>query len=244
MSTSVGDHRRRVTPQTAPAVRLPLILARLDDAYGQPVWQPSGDPLTELIQTILSQHTSDVNSGRAYQSLVAHFPNLAAVRDAPPPLVVDAIRMGGLAEVKTRRIQAVLAALSASGGPPRLPDLTALPLAEARRYLTDLPGVGPKTAACVLMFGLGLPALPVDTHVHRVSRRLGLIPDRMSAEAAHAALEALAPPADAYRLHVDLIRHGRRVCRAPTPRCAVCVVRDLCPTGTPAPTAWSGLVER
>jgi endonuclease-3 len=137
--------------------------------------------------------------------------------------------------VKTQRIQAVLAALSTDGEPPRLPDLAAMPLAEARHCLTDLPGVGPKTAACVLMFSLGLPALPVDTHVHRVSRRLGLIPDRMSAEAAHTALEALTPPADVYRLHVDLIRHGRRVCRAPTPHCAVCVVRDLCPTGTSAP---------
>jgi endonuclease-3 len=222
-----------VTAGDAAEARLPLILDRLDEADGRPVWRSSGAPLAELIQTILSQHTSDVNAGRAYRSLDASFPDLAAVRDAPPSLVADAIRSGGLAEVKARRIQAVLAALSEDGGPPRLPDLTAMPLADARRCLTDLPGVGPKTAACVLMFSLGLPALPVDTHVHRVSRRLGLIPDRMSAEAAHGALEALTPPADVYRLHVDLIRHGRRVCRAPTPRCAVCVIRDLCPTGTP-----------
>jgi endonuclease-3 len=147
-------------------------------------------------------------------------------------VVADAIRGGGLAAVKAARIQAVLRALSTGDGEPALPDLAAMPLASAQRFLTALPGVGPKTAACVLMFGLGLPAMPVDTHVHRVSRRLGLIPERMSAEAAHAALEAITPPADVYSLHVNLIRHGRRVCRAPSPRCQVCCVRALCPYPT------------
>jgi endonuclease-3 len=226
-----------MTTAAAPAERLPRILAMLEAAYGRPVWQSSGEPLTELVQTILSQHTSDSNAGRAFRSLCERFPSFAAVRDAPLPLVAEAIRAGGLAEVKAQRIQAVLRALSVDGGPPALPDLTAWPLAEARRFLTGLPGVGPKTAACVLLFSLGRPALPVDTHVHRVSRRLGLIPARMSADAAHAALEAMTPPADVYSLHICLIRHGRRVCRALAPRCAACVVQALCPYPAAAPGA-------
>jgi endonuclease-3 len=214
---------------TSAAARLPAILAALEEVYGRPEWRPTGEPLAELIQTILSQHTSDINSGRAYRSLMVRFPDFAAVRDAPHTAVADAIRSGGLADVKARTIQAALRALSVDGGPPALPDLAALPLDTARARLTDLPGVGPKTAACVLMFGLGLPAMPVDTHVHRVSRRLGLIPDRLSAEAAQPALEAITPPGDVYSLHICLIRHGRRVCRAPTPRCPACAVRELCP---------------
>jgi endonuclease-3 len=216
-------------PSDPPAERLPRILDALEAAYGRPDWRASGEPLAELVQTILSQHTSDINSERAYRSLREHYPTFAAVRDAPLPLVAEAIRSGGLAEVKARYIQAVLQALSPNGGEPALPDLTARPLDEAQRFLTGLPGVGPKTAACVLLFGLGLPAMPVDTHVHRVSRRLGLIPNRLSANAAHAALEAITPPADIYSLHVNLIRHGRRVCRAPQPACPACVLRDLCP---------------
>jgi endonuclease-3 len=224
-----------MTAVASPAARIVPLLSRLEDAYGRPDWRPTGRPLAELVQTILSQHTSDLNSGRAYTALVARFPgasgelDAAAVRDAPTPVVAEAIRSGGLAEVKAARIQAVLRALSPDGGPPALPDLAAMPLAVARDFLTGLPGVGPKTAACVLLFGLGLPALPVDTHVHRVSRRLGLIPAGVSATAAHAALEAITPPELVYRFHVALIRHGRRVCRAPLPRCGACSVRDLCP---------------
>ena len=218
-----------MTPFDPPAERLPHILAALEAAYGRPEWQASGDPLGTLVGTILSQHTSDVNSERAYASLRACFPTWAAVRDAPLPLVADAIRGGGLAEVKARYIQAVLQALSPDGGEPALPDLTAPPLDAALGFLTSLPGVGPKTAACTLMFGLGLPAMPVDTHVHRASRRLGLIPERMSANDAHTALAAITPPEDVYSLHVNLVQHGRRVCRAPVPRCAVCPAHHLCP---------------
>jgi endonuclease-3 len=210
-----------------------LVLDRLEQVYGRPIWRSSGPPLPELVQTILSQHTSDTNAGRAYRSLMTAYPDFAAVRDAPAAAVADAIRGGGLAKVKARRIQAVLKALSADGQPPDLSELTRLPLDDARRALTGLPGVGPKTAACVLLFSLGLPALPVDTHVHRVSRRLRLIPNRMSAEAAHATLEALVPAPDIYRFHVDLIRHGRRVCRAPEPRCQQCIIADVCPSARP-----------
>jgi endonuclease-3 len=214
------------------------ILATLEAAFGRPDWRPTGRPLEELVRTILSQHTSDINSARAYQTLVERFPTFATVRDAPTPLVAEAIRSGGLAEVKAQRIQAVLRALSPNGGPPALPDLAALPLDEARRFLTDLPGVGPKTAACVLLFAVGRPALPVDTHVHRVGQRLGLIPARLSATAAHAVLEAMTPPDDVYSLHVNLIRLGRRVCRAPVPRCGACCLRARCPY--PAKTGLVG----
>ena len=218
-----------MTPFDPPAERLPHILAALEAAYDRPEWRASGDPLGALIGTILSQHTSDVNSERAYASLRARFPTWAAVRDAPLPLVAEAVRSGGLAEVKARYIQAVLQALSPDGGEPTLPDLAAPPLDQALGFLTALPGVGPKTAACTLMFGLGLPAMPVDTHVHRVSRRLALIPERLSANDAHIALAAITPPEDVYSLHVNLVQHGRRVCRAPAPRCEVCPVRHLCP---------------
>lgn len=241
--TSAGDRRGRarcraghaacynagMKPFAPPAERLPHILAALEAAYGRPEARATGDPLGTLIQTILSQHTSDVNSERAYAGLRARFLDWAAVRDASLPEVADAIRGGGLAEVKARYIQAVLQALSPGGGQPALPDLAAMPLPEARGYLTSLPGVGPKTAACTLLFAMGLPAMPVDTHVHRVGRRLGLIPERMTAGAAHAALEAITPPADVYSLHVSLVRHGRRICRAPVPRCEICPVRRLCP---------------
>ena len=223
-----------------PAERLPVILDRLEAAYGRPAWRATGEPLAELVKTILSQHTSDINSGRAYASLMRQLAGFAAVRDAPEPLVAAAIRSGGLAAVKARRIQAVLRALSPAGGEPALPDLRAMPLDQAQRFLTTLPGVGPKTAACVLMFGLALSALPVDTHVHRVSRRLGLIPPRMSADAAHAALEAITPPEDVFSLHVSLIRHGRQVCRAPAPACHVCCVRSLCPYPATAVAAREG----
>jgi endonuclease-3 len=227
----------------APADRLPRLLDELAALYGPAEWRPSGRPLEELLQTILSQHTSDLNSGRAYRSLVARFPaqatnsapsaaavpDFVAIRDAPLPLLAEAIRSGGLAEMKAARIQAVLRHLSTDAGPPRLLPLADLPLDQARARLTALPGIGPKTAACVLLFAVGLPDLPVDTHVHRVSRRLGLIDQRQSAEAAHGALLALTPAADRYRLHVGLIRHGHQVCKAPTPRCQDCRLRPLCP---------------
>lgn len=232
---------------------LAAILTRLDSVYGPHRWQPTGRPMAELVATILSQHTSDINSGRAFKELAAAFPgalnapqpwamsapgtmpgqrpepDYAAVRDAPQALVARAIRSGGLAEVKAGRIQAVLMALSVEGGPPRLPDLASMPVAEATAVLTSLPGVGPKTAACVLLFAVGQAALPVDTHVHRVSQRLGLLPKGMGAGPAHTELTGWVPPADVYRFHVNLIQHGRRICRAPLPRCNECCLRELCP---------------
>jgi endonuclease-3 len=200
------------------------VYERLVEAYGIPPWEPDGDALGGLIATILSQHTSDVNSGRAYERLRRTFVDWAAVRDAPVDEVAEAIRVGGLAQVKAERIQKVLRALSAKqGGSLDLDYLRDLPLDDALGSLQTLPGVGPKTAACVLLFSLGRPAFPVDTHVWRVTRRVGLIGPKVTADAAHTALERQIPPEWRHTMHLDLIRHGRQVCHAQRPACSRCV---------------------
>ena len=206
-----------------------LVLERLRARYGEPAPRRPDDPLAELVQTILSQHTSDVNTARAYASLRAAFETWDAVLVAPTPAVADAIRSGGLAEVKAPRIQAVLAAIRQDRGELSLDFLRDLDVQEGRRYLTALAGVGPKTAACVLLFSLGMPTLPVDTHVHRVARRLGLIGPKVGAARAHVALEAAIRPGDVYAFHMLLIHHGRAICRAPVPRCSACPLADICP---------------
>jgi endonuclease-3 len=206
------------------------IYERLAEVYGQPQWRPTGDALGELVATILSQHTSDVNSERAYKQLRERFPTWEAMRDAPVEEVAEAIRSGGLAEVKAERIQRILDLLTERLGaaPLSLDFLAALPMDEANAYLRTLPGVGPKTAACVLLFALGKPAFPVDTHVWRVTRRLGLIGAKVSADAAHVALERIIPPGRRYAMHINLIRHGRRICTAQRPACERCPLRAGC----------------
>ncbi len=211
-----------------PEEKSPPIHAALLRVYGTPTWRPHHPPLDELVLTILSQHTSDVNSVRAFTALRAAFPTWEAVRDAPVAAVAAAIQSGGLAQVKAPRIQAVLRRIWEERGSFDLDFLRTEPLDQVRAWLTGLPGVGPKTAACVLLFSCGRPALPVDTHVHRVARRLGLVPDRVSAEGAQLLLEAMVPPDDYYAFHLNLIRHGREVCKAPRPRCEVCVIRAWC----------------
>jgi endonuclease-3 len=187
------------------------------------------DPLSELIATILSQHTSDANSARAFSSLMERFGSFEAVRAASVEEIEAAVRSGGLGWVKAQRIKRVLEEIHSSKGKLDLDFLNLMELAEARQYLTELSGVGPKTAACVLLFACGHPAIPVDTHVHRVSRRLGLIGPRASAEQAQAELEAIVPPDQAYNFHVNLIRHGRGTCKAPQPRCWECPLDSICP---------------
>jgi endonuclease III len=210
--------------------KLADVYYRLVDAYGVPEWAPDHDPLGGLIGTILSQNTSDVNSERAYRQLIATFSSWEAVRDAPTDAVADAIRSGGLANIKAARIQQVLRVLTErlNGQPLNLDALDDLPLDDALAYLRALPGVGPKTAACVLLFSLGRPAFPVDTHVYRVARRLGLIGARVSPDEAHEVLRRAVPADWRYTLHVNLIRHGRQVCHAQRPECGRCVLRDLC----------------
>jgi endonuclease III len=210
--------------------RVAWIYERLAEVYGLPQWRPTGDALGELVATILSQHTSDVNSERAYKQLRERFPAWEAIRDAPVEEVAEAIRSGGLAEVKAERIQCILDLLTERLGaaPLSLDFLAALPMDEANAYLRTLPGVGPKTAACVLLFALGKPAFPVDTHVWRVTRRLGLIGAKVSADAAHVALERIIPPGWRYVMHINLIRHGRRICTAQRPACERCPLRAGC----------------
>lgn len=204
----------------------------LDDAYGRPVLTPRYPPVDELVYTILSQNTADVNTDRTFAALKARFPRWAEVRDAPVAAIEETIALGGLAHTKAPRIKAVLEAVSERTGEPDLAELDGLTDAEAETYLRRLPGIGPKTAACVLLFALERPVVPVDTHVHRVARRLGLIGATTSAERAHPELTALAGPKaeDVYAAHVDLVRHGRRVCRARRPACGQCPLAGLCPS--------------
>ena len=205
------------------------LVAILDEEYGRPDAQPHGDAATELALTLLSQNTSDHNSGRAFQRLLERFPSWDDVIAAPTGEVEDAIRPGGLAPTKAPRLQQLLAEVRERAHGYELDFLADLPLDEAKAWLRALPGVGPKTAACVLLFALGRPALPVDTHVERVAKRLDLVPAKMPAAQAHDALEAMLQPDEVYAFHVDLIQHGRRTCHARSPACEGCVLLARCP---------------
>ena len=198
----------------------------LRELYGRPRNEPHGDPIAELVRTVLSQNTNDRNRDVAYARLRERFPSWVEVRDAPTAEVIEAIRPGGLAQQKGPRIQRILAEIG--DGEPDLDWLAGTPRSEALAYLTALDGVGRKTAACVLIFALGKPEIPVDTHVYRVGGRLGLFREKASFEEAHDEMLAVTDPSDAYELHINLIRHGREVCR-PRPRCERCTLRRRCP---------------
>jgi endonuclease-3 len=221
------DHR---TNAQAVSERIVEVARRLDLLYGPRKWHPYNPPIDQLIVTILSQHTSDSNTDRAFTTLRARFPTWQAVIAAPTGEVADAIRSGGLADQKAPRIQGVLVEVLRTVGSFDLTFLRDMSVAEAREWLVRLHGVGPKTASCVLLFSLGMPALPVDTHVHRVARRLGLIGPNVSAEAAHALLEeALGGDRDqVYAFHVNMIAHGRAICTARRPFCERCSLTDCC----------------
>jgi endonuclease-3 len=208
-----------------------VIHRRLEKRFGPLLPPRAGDPLDELVLTVLSQHTSDVNAGRAFAALRARFPTWEDVARAPTSSVADAIRSGGLANIKAPRIRQILREIHDRAGGYDLSFLDRMSDADAMRYLASLNGVGPKTAAIVLAFSLGRNTLPVDTHVHRVARRLGLIPPDASAERAYAILEDLVPPELRVQMHVGLIRLGREICKAPRPRCEDCPLNDVCPTG-------------
>ena len=207
-----------------------LIHRRLERAHG-PLDPPRRlDPLEELILTILSQNTSDVNRDRAWTELRRRYPTWEALAGARPRSVAAAIRPGGLSNTKAPRIVAVLREIRRREGSFDLGWMRNATDAEVEEYLLSLPGVGPKTAACVLAFSLGRPALPVDTHVARVATRLGFLAPRTPSAAAHRLLTELVPPSLRVSMHVGLIRHGRTICRAGRPRCEACPLRDLCPT--------------
>jgi len=201
---------------------------RLLDFYGQPTWRNPLPPVDELVSTILSQNTNDSNRDRAFEALRRQFPTWEEVRDADPQAVVAAIRTAGLANQKGPRIQQVLRQISSERGSFDLSFLRDLPLEEARAWLTKFKGVGPKTAAIVLLFSLGRPAFPVDTHIYRVTGRIGLRPEKMPVEEAHRRLEKLFQPDAYYAAHLNIIRLGREICQARKPDCPRCPLRGLC----------------
>ena len=203
------------------------IVDRLEAAYGKAVLRTRRPALDELVLTILSQNTSDRNSEHAYARMRERFPTWEDVRDAPETELVEALRPGGLAVQKAPRIQAVLRDLDRLD----LEWLGGVPADEAMRWLVALPGVGPKTASCVLLFSLDVPVMPVDTHIHRIALRVGLVPAGTTADAAHALLTEMTPPDRMLEAHLLLIRHGRTTCTARRPRCEECVLLDMCDYG-------------
>lgn len=229
--------RRNLSPQKLAADRrarrrlVDVVLERLGERYDHPTWAgPRVDAVSELVLTILSQNTADTNSFTAFTALRARYATWPEVLAAPTDELEEVLRPGGLAPTKSRRIQVVLAEVhDATGGSWDLSFLGEWPLEEAREWLIALPGIGRKTAAIVLLFGFGRPALPVDTHVHRVALRLGLIPSRTDVERTHLLLEAALRADEMYPFHVELIRHGRDTCRAPRPICGLCPLTDVCP---------------
>jgi len=201
------------------------------DFYGEPIWRNPLPPVDELVSTILSQNTNDNNRDKAFDALVARFPTWEAVRDAPVEQVMGCIRIAGLANQKGPRIQQVLREITEERGNLDLMFLNDMPIEEARIWLTKFKGVGPKTAAIVLCFSLGRPAFPVDTHVYRVTGRLGLRPEKMSVEDAHPYFEALLPHETFYAAHLNIIRLGREICNARKPKCEICPIKPLCDFG-------------
>ncbi len=210
------------------ATKLHQLEQHLRLAYGEPQWQPGVDPVDELVNTILSQATSDINRDKGFAALKQHFATWHEVMDADPEQVITVIRPAGLARQKGPRIQAALRTILDRRGTISLDFLADMPLTEAKAWLTSIDGIGPKTAAIILLFAFNRPAFPVDTHVHRISQRLGLIETKVTADKAHDLLENAGDPITFYPLHLNLIRHGREVCQARQPRCAVCVVQTLC----------------
>ncbi len=228
--------RRGPSPQKLAADRrkrralADVVLERLGERYDHPTWAgPRLDAVSELVLTILSQNTADTNSFRAFTALRARYPTWDAVLAAPTDELVEVIRPGGLAPTKAPRIQHVLAEVHArTRGTWDLSFLGTQPLDEARDWLVSLPGIGRKTASIILLFGFGRPAVPVDTHVHRVATRLGMLPPRTPLDRAHDLLEEVLAPEEMYPFHVELIRHGRDTCRAPRPICGLCPLTDVC----------------
>jgi endonuclease-3 len=203
----------------------------LIETYGDQEWHPRLSPVSELVSTILSQNTNDVNRDKAYERLRERFPTWQELRDADPERVKDAIRIAGLANSKGPTIQRALRQITEERGEINLDFLSDMSLQEAKDWLTALKGVGPKTASIVLLFSFNRPAFPVDTHVHRVSGRLGLIGSKVSREKAHQILEELLPPETFYAFHLNLIAHGRQICHARGPQCPDCPLLPHCDYG-------------
>ena len=204
---------------------------KLLEFYGEPVWRNPLPAIDELVSTILSQNTNDVNRDRAFDALRAKFPTWEAVRDAKTKVVIAAIKPAGLANQKGPRIQQVLKAITKERGNLDLSFLKTMSVEDARAWLTKFNGVGPKTAAIVLCFSLHMPAFPVDTHVYRVTGRIGLRPEKMTVEQAHPHLEGVFLPETYYAAHLNIIRLGREICTARKAMCEKCPIKKLCDYG-------------
>ncbi len=222
--------RRRLSPPRTLPVSIEYIFEKLELEYGPIEWQPRYNALDELIFTVLTQHTSDLNAERAFKELQKRIPTWIEVIEADVKEIARAIQSGGLANQKSVRIQRILNDILERHGALELEFLKDFELDEARVWLTALPGVGPKTAAVVMAFALGMPAMPVDTHIHRVSGRVGLIRAGTSADDAHVVLEKIVQPEDRFNLHVLLITHGRQLCKARRPLCDRCPLAGRCPS--------------
>lgn len=207
------------------------VTQNLEATYGIPVNHRPDDPLDELILTILSQSTTDINSHRAFENLKKRFPNWESARRARASSIVAAIKSGGLANAKSVVIKNALNEIKLRRGELDLSFLQTAPIEEAREFLTSLKGIGPKTAACVLLFACNREIFPMDTHILRVTKRLGLIPEKCSDQQAHELMEKLVPPGKHYSLHVNLIRHGRQICRPQNPKCDKCPLIEHCEYG-------------
>ena len=204
------------------------IAAALTEVYGTLDWSRNQDGMDELISCILSQSTNDANRDRAFARLKQRFPDWEAVRFADLDDLIEAVRPAGLANQKAPRIQSALAVIFEKAGEYSIDFLDDLPMDEAKAWLVSLKGIGPKTAAIVLCFAYGKPAFPVDTHIYRVSKRLGFLPEKLSADDAHPVMEAIAPPEDYYQFHIQLIQHGRDTCHARKPACERCPISQHC----------------
>ncbi|MBT3189521.1 MAG: endonuclease III [Anaerolineae bacterium] len=200
----------------------------LMEKFGEPIWRNPLPAIDELVSTFLSQNTNDVNRDRAFDSLRAKLPTWEEVRDAPEAEVIEAVRIAGLANQKGPNIQRALNQISEERGELALEFLKEMPVEEARAWLIKFKGVGPKTAAIVLLFSLGMPAFPVDTHVYRITGRVGLRPEKISVEKAHPYLESVFPAEAYYAAHLNIIRLGREICKARKPACAECPLSKIC----------------
>jgi len=218
---TIPDYPRR-------AAKYAPVSAALRAMYGYPGWRQAYPPVDELVDCILSQSTTDANKDKAFALLKGKYPTWEAVRDAATDAVIDTIRPAGLANQKGPRIQEALRFITQERGAINLDFLGNLPIEEAKAWLMRMNGVGPKTAAIVLCFAFNRPAFPVDTHIHRLGQRIGFLPQGISADKAHDVMEAMVPPDDYYAFHLNLIRHGREVCIARAPRCALCPITDYC----------------
>ena len=221
---------KRRAPRTKSKADVALTIEMMTQQYGPFTHEARLPPTDEMVFTILSQHTSDINSSRAYRRLMETFSSLEAVASADVADIEKAIALGGLAKIKAPRIKAVLNKILELNGELDLSFLREMPLNDAKTWLRQLPGIGPKSAGIVLSFSLGMPAMAIDTHIYRVSQRLGVIGSEVSVDKAHEILEDKVEPEEVFNFHVSYINHGRQVCKAQRPLCPECVVGGLCPS--------------